>query len=245
MSVLLIVAGWHVTHDFVFIRATSGCTASSTMASFSPVICRELLCNNTGQDLSGSKPSHCHRPLLWWKTLPTILFAAVLIYVANTPLSISPFHAFSLCFTPSSLSICLSVSFLLSRLFSWSAVLNRSFILQSPLTHFLILFSIPPSSFTYYLCSTVLFILFSLYPLSVSSTPVTFPYSSSGTVVAWQKHWCRLGKYSNSKCIYMYCTKYNFELCCSAAVYFLHHFKDTFCSFYSNTFHFIFWVLCR
>lgn len=84
----LIVAGWHVTCGFVFITTTSGCAPSSTMASFSRLICWELLCNNTGQDLSGSEPSHCRRPLLWWKTLSTIPFAAALIYVANTPCSI-------------------------------------------------------------------------------------------------------------------------------------------------------------
>lgn len=88
MTMSLMVSGWHVTHGFVFIRTTSGHAPSSTMASFSPEICWELLCNNTGQDLSGSEPSHCHHPLLWWKTLSTIPFSAALIYVATTRFSI-------------------------------------------------------------------------------------------------------------------------------------------------------------
>lgn len=36
----------------------------------------------------GANRQHCHHPLLWWKTLSTIPFAAALIYAANTPFSI-------------------------------------------------------------------------------------------------------------------------------------------------------------
>lgn len=125
------------------------------MASFSLAIFWELLCNNTGQDPSGSEPSHCDRPVLWWEMLSAIPFAAALIYVANTPFSI-PYAKLSLLavfqalplYSPSLFPWCI----LLSRLSSWSAVLNRFCILQSLLTYFPILFSMPSSTF-YYLYS--------------------------------------------------------------------------------------------
>lgn len=170
------------------------------MASFSPVICWEPLCNNTGQDLSGSELSHCHHPLLWWKMPSTIPFAAVLIYVANTPFAIPrsklplpavlqalSFHFTSLCHG------CL----LLSRLFSWSAGLNRSFILQSSFTRFPILFSIPFQASLIHSHHPFPFIFYSAFLscFCVFWTPLTFPYSflcclteikSAALVVAWQ-----------------------------------------------------------
>lgn len=120
----------------------------------------------------GANRQHCHHPLLWWKTLSTIPFAAALIYAANTPFSI-PRSKLSLLAVPQALPLYFlspgCIFFSHPRLFSWSLSFFYSAIFLCTLFH--------PVLYPFFKISLYIFSLFShfkLLPLPVFSTPVTF-----------------------------------------------------------------------